>query len=52
MCKLILRLAALISGLQAGCWWLTPIIVATQEAEIRRIAVQSQSKEIVCKTLS
>jgi hypothetical protein len=23
-------------------WWLTPIILATQEAEIRRIAVQSQ----------
>jgi hypothetical protein len=23
-------------------WWLTPIIVATQEAEIRRIAVRSQ----------
>jgi hypothetical protein len=23
----------------AGCWWLTPIILATQEAEIRRIAV-------------
>jgi hypothetical protein len=23
----------------AGCWWLIPIILATQEAEIRRIAV-------------
>jgi hypothetical protein len=23
-------------------WWLTPIIIATQEAEIRRITVQSQ----------
>jgi hypothetical protein len=23
-------------------WWLTPVILATQEAEIRRIAVQSQ----------
>jgi hypothetical protein len=23
----------------AGCWWLTPEILATQEAEIRRIAV-------------
>jgi hypothetical protein len=21
------------------CWWLTPIIIATQEAEIRRITV-------------
>jgi hypothetical protein len=23
----------------AGCWWLTPVILATQEAEIRRIVV-------------
>jgi hypothetical protein len=29
-----------------------PIILATQEAEIRRIEVQSQCGEIVCKTLS
>jgi hypothetical protein len=26
----------------AGCLWLTPVILATQEAEIRRIVVQSQ----------
>jgi hypothetical protein len=32
--------------------WLTPIIQATQEAEIRRIAVRSQLKQIVHKTLS
>jgi hypothetical protein len=25
----------------ARCWWFTPIILATQEAEIRRTAVQS-----------
>jgi hypothetical protein len=30
----------------------TPIILATQEAEIRRIEVQSQPGEIVHKTLS
>jgi hypothetical protein len=36
----------------AKCWWLTPIILATQEAEIRRIEVQSQPRQIVCKTLS
>jgi hypothetical protein len=27
---------------RAGCWCLTPIILATQKAEIRRIEVQSQ----------
>jgi hypothetical protein len=29
-----------------------PVILATQEAEIRRIEVQSQPRETVCKTLS
>jgi hypothetical protein len=29
----------------AGCRWLTPIIVAVQEAEIRRIAVPSQPRQ-------
>jgi hypothetical protein len=27
-------------------WWLTPVILATQEAEIRRISVQSQLRAI------
>jgi hypothetical protein len=36
----------------AGCQWLTPVILATQEEEIRRIAVQSQLGQIVLETLS
>jgi hypothetical protein len=32
--------------------WLTPVIPATQEAEIRRIVVRSQPGQIVLKTLS
>jgi hypothetical protein len=30
--------------------WLTPVIPATWEAEIRRITVQGQPKQIVLKT--
>jgi hypothetical protein len=33
-------------------WWLTPVIPATQEAEIRRVMVRSQPAQIVHKTLS
>jgi hypothetical protein len=33
-------------------WWLTPIILATQKAEVRRIKVQSQPRQIVHETLS
>jgi hypothetical protein len=35
----------------AGHWRLSPIILATQEAEIRKITVQSQPRQIVRKTL-
>jgi hypothetical protein len=35
----------------AGPWWLTPIILATQEAENRKITVSSQPRQIVCETL-
>jgi hypothetical protein len=31
----------------AGHWWLTPAILATQGAEIRRIEIGSQSRETV-----
>jgi hypothetical protein len=37
---------------RAGHWWLTPIILDTQEAEMRRIVVQSQPWQIVHKTPS
>jgi hypothetical protein len=33
-----------------GIWWLTPVILATQEAESRRIAVRSQPRQILEKT--
>jgi hypothetical protein len=36
----------------AGWWWLKPVILATQEAEIRGIMVLSQSGQIICETLS
>jgi hypothetical protein len=36
---------------ESGHWWLTSVILASQEAEIRRIMVQSQPKQTVCKTL-
>jgi hypothetical protein len=40
-------------SLQVVGWqWLTTVILATQEEEIRRIMVQSQTRQIVLKTLS
>jgi hypothetical protein len=32
--------------------WLTPVILATWEAEIRKMVVQSQLRQIVCEILS
>jgi hypothetical protein len=37
---------------KAGSQWLMPAILATQEAEIRRVVVQSQSQQIVQEILS
>jgi hypothetical protein len=34
-----------------GCRYCTPVILANQEAGIRRIAVQSQPRQIVCEPL-
>jgi hypothetical protein len=34
----------------AGCWWLTPVILATWEGEIRRMEVSDQSGKKVCET--
>jgi hypothetical protein len=31
----------------SGHWWLTPVFIAIQEAEIRRIMVQSQPRQTV-----
>jgi hypothetical protein len=35
----------------SGCWWLTLVILATQEAKIKRIAVRSQPGQIIHETL-
>jgi hypothetical protein len=37
------------SRILTGHWWLTPVILAPQEAEIRRIVVRSQSGKIVMR---
>jgi hypothetical protein len=36
----------------AECQWLMPVILATKEAEIRKIVVPSHLEQIVYKTLS
>jgi hypothetical protein len=36
----------------ARCLWLTPVILATQEAEIRKIEVRGKPGQIVHETLS
>jgi hypothetical protein len=38
--------------MRAGCWWLTPIILATWKAEIGRTVVSGQPRQVVCETPS
>jgi hypothetical protein len=38
--------------LHTGCQWLTPVILATQEAEIRRSQLEASPGKIVHETLS
>jgi hypothetical protein len=38
--------------IQAGHWWLTLVILASWETEVRRIAVPDQSGQIDPKTIS
>jgi hypothetical protein len=45
-------LISLKNCIHAKHWWLMPIILAIQEAEIRRIAVQSRPRETVHEILS
>jgi hypothetical protein len=33
-------------------WWLKPVILATQEAEIRKIVVRNQPGQIACEIVS
>jgi hypothetical protein len=49
---IILLCYSLIIIVLAGRWWLTPVILAAQEAEIIRITVQSQPRQIVHEILS
>jgi hypothetical protein len=48
------KLNVSVTTLESGArrQWLTPVILATQEAEIRRIVVPSQPGQIVHQTLS
>jgi hypothetical protein len=42
----------IIKATLAECQWLTPVIISIWEAGVRRIVVQSQPRQIVCKILS
>jgi hypothetical protein len=47
------EIKSLINSLELGVsGWLMPVILATQEVEIRRMALGSQPEELVQETLS
>jgi hypothetical protein len=46
------QLKGMIKITEARRWWLTPVILVTWEAEIRRIRVRGQPRQIVHKTSS
>jgi hypothetical protein len=48
----ISRIKLSLKSHRAGHRWLTPVILVTQEAEIRRIEVRRQPRKIVQETLS
>jgi hypothetical protein len=41
-----------LGGNGPGAWWLRLVIQATQEAEIRKITIQSQPRQIILETQS
>jgi hypothetical protein len=51
-CLVFYVFVSLFKKVLAGCQWLMPLILATQEADTRRSVVWSQSRQIVLKTLS
>jgi hypothetical protein len=44
MCEALGSVSSIAKIIMAGCQWLTPIILATLESEIRRLEVPSQSR--------
>jgi hypothetical protein len=50
--KVISLLRKIVILKSLSCQWLTPVILATQEADIRRIMVQSQPRQMVRETVS